>query len=119
VASLGWGNGRFREVPLGRRGPDVTELGAHESGDVWLWLAAGEEIPADEEFFPQIEFTDSDGGRWRRRDTEQPVRAVDASTAPITAPPQLRFLRRMLVVAMLIASAAVVLSIIALSSSGS
>lgn len=56
--------------------------------------------------------------QWRRRDTEQPVRAVGAGTAPSTASPQLRFLRRMLVAAMLIASAAVAMSIIVLWNSG-
>jgi hypothetical protein len=109
----------FREMQLDHRHPDITGLGAGEAGEVWLWLVAGEEISEGEEFFPQIEFTDCDGGRWRRRDNEQPVRVLDTGTAPSTASPQLRILKRMLVVAMLIASAAIVMSIIALSGSGS
>jgi hypothetical protein len=104
----------FREVRLARRGPDVTEVGAGETGEVWLWLAEGEEIAAEEEFFPQVEFTDCDGGRWRRRDTDQPVRVADADggVLPGVAPKELRFLRTMLLAAMLIALAAIVLSII-------
>jgi hypothetical protein len=109
----------FREIQLDHRNPDVTELGAGEAGNVWLWFADGEQLADSEEFFPQIEFTDCDGGRWRRRETEQPVRVADAGTGPNTASPQLRLLRRALVVAMVIAAAAVVLSIIALSRVGS
>jgi hypothetical protein len=107
----------FREVPLGRRGPDVTELGAAEHGEVWLWLAEGEEIPVEEEFFPQIEFTDCDGRRWRRRDNDQPVGVVDmgADATSDTASGDLRSLKLMLIASMMISTVAIALSIIALA----
>jgi hypothetical protein len=69
--------GELREVQLARRGPNTTELGAGENGEVWLWLADGERILPGQEFFPQVEFTDCEGNRWRRRDNQQPVRVLD------------------------------------------
>jgi hypothetical protein len=67
----------LREVALDRRSPDATELGAGDSGEVWLWFADGERIPQEQEFVPQIEFTDCNGNRWRRLDNQQPVQVID------------------------------------------
>jgi hypothetical protein len=77
-----WSDGttsELREVQVARRGPNITELGAGQHGDVWLWFVDGEQISVGQEFFPQVEFTDCDGNRWRRRDNQQPVRLFDDS----------------------------------------
>jgi hypothetical protein len=69
--------GELREVQLARREPNITELGAGDNERVWLWCADGERIGVEQEFFAQVEFTDCDGNRWRRRDNQQPIRVLD------------------------------------------
>jgi hypothetical protein len=69
-------SGKLRQIRLDRREPDVTELGADRSGEVWLWFADGERIAARQDFFPQIEFTDCEGIRWRRQNNQQPIRVT-------------------------------------------
>lgn len=72
-------SGNHREILLSHREPDETIVSAGSSGESWLWFADGESLAEGQEYFPQVEFTDCEGIRWRRRNNEQPVRVVDGS----------------------------------------